>query len=123
MNFIPDIYNSMLSEFILILTILILSLFSMFYNVKYHKLSKWIAIVGITISLICLKFYQLEPIFYGFNEAIISDIFTVFIKALILISAFIIVLLSKKNVTRRNSTQYYYQVCSLHYMSFVQTIF
>ena len=102
MNFISDISNSMLSEFILVITILVLSAFSMFYTVRIHKLSKWIALTGIATALFSLKFLQLEPVFFSFNEAVISDTFTVFAKALILISAFIIVLLSKKNVTRRN---------------------
>lgn len=102
MNFILDISNSMLAELVLIITFLVLSVFSMFYNVKVHKLSKWIALAGIIFALVSLKFLQLEPVYYGFNESIISDTFTVFMKALILISAFIVVLLSKKNVTKRN---------------------
>ena len=74
----------------------------MFYNVRYHKASKWIALGGIGISLFSLKYLQLEPIYYAFKESLMSDTFTVFIKALILISSFVIILLSKKNVTRRN---------------------
>ncbi|MBR2525635.1 NADH-quinone oxidoreductase subunit N [bacterium] len=102
MNFISDVSNSMLSEFILFITIFILSVISMFYNLKFHKLSKWIALIGVSFSLFSLKFLQLEPIFYAFKESVISDTFTVFIKAVILITAFIIILLSKKNVTKRN---------------------
>lgn len=102
MNFILDISNSMLSEIVLIFTLIVLSIFSMFYNVKIHKISKWIALSGLVLALFALKFLQLEPVYYAFNESIMSDTFTVFIKALILISSFIIVLLSKKNVTKRN---------------------
>lgn len=102
MNFVSDISNSMLPEIFLIITLIILSVFSLFYNVKFHKLSKWIALSGIAASLFALKFLQMEPVYYAFNEAVISDTFTVFTKALILISAFIIILLSKKNVTKRN---------------------
>ena len=102
MGFITDIFNSLLSELFLLITLLILSIFSMFYNVKYHKISKWIAILGISLALVALKFLQLEPVYYSFSESIISDTFTVFVKALILISSFIVILLSKKNVTKRN---------------------
>ncbi len=102
MGFITDIFNSLLSEVCLLLTVFVLAIFSMFYNVKYHKISKWIALFGVSAALVSLKFLQLEPVYYSFSEAIISDTFTVFIKALILISSFIIILLSKKNVTKRN---------------------
>lgn len=102
MNIIQDISNSMLAEIILVLTIFVLSVCAMFYNVKFHKISKWIALIGSAIALFSLRFMQLEPIYYAFSEAAMSDTFTVFIKALILITAFIIILLSKKNVTRRN---------------------
>lgn len=102
MNLIMDISNSMLAELFLLITILILSVFAMFYNIKFHKVSKWIALIGVGIALVSLKSLQLEPIYYAFKDSLMSDTFTVFIKALILISAFIIILLSKKNVARRN---------------------
>lgn len=102
MSLILDISNSMLAEAVLLISFLILSVFSMFYNVRYHKLSKWIAVSGIAFALVSLKFLQLEPVYYAFNESIISDTFTVFVKALILFSSLIIILLSKKNVTKRN---------------------
>lgn len=102
MNWMSDILNSMLSEVVLLITIFVLSIFSFFYNVKIHKISKWIALLGILISLFCLKYLQLEPVYFSFREAILSDTFTVFVKAIILITSFMIILLSKKNVTRRN---------------------
>ncbi len=102
MNILSDIFNSMLPETILIFTVLILSVFSMFYTVEIHKLSKWIALTGIVAALFSLKYLQLEPVYYAFFESNISDTFTVFSKALVLISAFIVVLLSKKNVSKRN---------------------
>ena len=95
MNLILDISNSMLAEMFLLITIFVLSIFSMFYNVKFHKISKWIALSGVAVSLISLKFLQLEPIYYAFKESLMSDTFTVFIKALILISSFIIIFFSK----------------------------
>ncbi|MGN0017851.1 MAG: NADH-quinone oxidoreductase subunit N [Candidatus Gastranaerophilaceae bacterium] len=102
MNFISDISNSMLAEIIITATIFVLVILSMFYNVKFNKVSKWISLSGVGLSLISLKYLQLEPIYYAFNEAALSDTFTVFIKGLMLLSAFIIILLSQKNATQRN---------------------
>ena len=101
-NLLPDIFNAMLPEFLLFFTVFILVIFSAFYNVKFHKFSKWITISGIAAALYSLKFLQSEPIYYAFYESIMSDTFTIFIKALILVCSLIIVLLSKRNVTRRN---------------------
>lgn len=102
MNFLPDIFNSMLPEVILLFTVMLLVVFAIFYNVKFHKLSKWIAISGIVLSLFSLNYLQSEPIYYAFNESIMSDTFTIFSKALILVCSLIIILLSKNNVTKRN---------------------
>ena len=102
MNFLSDVYNAVLPEIILLITIFVLMFFSSFYNVKFHKLSKWIAITGVSLSLFSLNYLQSEPIYYAFHESIMSDTFTIFAKGLILISSLIIILLSKRNVTRRN---------------------
>ena len=113
MNLFLDISNSMLAELFLFITIMVLAIFSMFYNIRYHKISKWIALAGIGIALISLKFLQLEPIYYSFKDSLMSDTFTVFTKALILISSFIIILLSKKNVTRRNHKTFQFYALNL----------
>ncbi len=102
MNFLSDISNAMLPELMLLITVVVLVIFSAFYNVKFHKLSKWISIFGISAALYSLKYLQSEPIYYAFNESLMSDTFTIFTKALILVCSLIIVLLSKRNVTRRN---------------------
>ena len=102
MNFLSDISNAMLPELMLLITVVVLVIFSAFYNVKFHKLSKWISIFRISAALYSLKYLQSEPIYYAFNESLMSDTFTIFTKALILVCSLIIVLLSKRNVTRRN---------------------
>lgn len=102
MIFLQDIFNSMLPEIIILLTIFTVIIISMFYNVRFYKLSKWIALGGIVLALFSLQKLQLEPIYYAFNYNILSDTFTVFFKALILVAAIMIILLSKKNVSTRN---------------------
>ena len=102
MKIIADILNSMLPELFMLITIFVLAFISMFYNVKFNKASKWIALSGTIIALFSLNKLQIEPIYYAFSDNCISDIFTVFIKAFILISSLIVILLSKKNVSKRN---------------------
>lgn len=102
MIFMQDIFNSMLPEAIILITILIMIVISMFYNVKFYKISKWIALFGVVLALFSLQKLQLEPIYYAFSYNILSDTFTVFFKALILVTAIIVILLSKRNVSSRN---------------------
>lgn len=102
MNFLQDIFNSMLPEMIILGTIFVSIIISIFYNVKFYKASKWLALFGVVAALFSLQKLQLEPIYYAFNYNILSDTFTVFFKALVLVTSIIIILLSKKNVSTRN---------------------
>jgi len=64
---------------------------SMFLDMKFYKLSKWLTLFAIILAAgLCSK-VQMDPLVYGFKDAIISDNYTVFFKGLILISAFFIV--------------------------------
>lgn len=102
MNLIQDIFNAMLPENIILITTFVLIIISLFYNVRFYKLSKWLALGGVVIALFALQKLQLEPIYYAFNYNVLSDTFTVFFKALILVTSIIVILLSKKNVSTRN---------------------
>ena len=75
MKIIADILNSMLPELFMLITIFVLAFISMFYNVKFNKASKWIALSGTIIALFSLNKLQIEPIYYAFSDNCISDIF------------------------------------------------
>jgi len=59
MNFLQDIFNSMLPEMIILITIFALIIISMFYNVRFYKVSKWIALGGVVVALFSLQNLQL----------------------------------------------------------------
>ena len=72
MNLIQDIFNAMLPETIIIITTFVLIIISLFYNVRFYKLSKWLALGGVVIALFALQKLQLEPIYYAFNYNVLS---------------------------------------------------
>lgn len=99
MNTNFDILNIFVPNLILIITIgihIILSLFR--NNIKFYKSAKWISVSGLILSFISLFEVQFEPIYFAFSDAVVSTSYTVFMQALILISALICALLTKKNV-------------------------
>lgn len=103
MEFINNILNIMLPEMVIILFIFIQLLLSMFLDIKFYKLSKWLTVLGIFLATsLCTK-VQIEPLYHGFKNAIISDNYTVFFKGLILVSSFLIVFLTKKTITTRRA--------------------
>lgn len=95
MEFLNDTTNILLPEIIIIFFIILQVLLSMFLDIRYYKLAKWISVLGIFSSIGWLTKVQIEPIFYGFSNSIISDRYTLFFQCLILISSVLIIFLTK----------------------------
>ena len=108
MEFLHNIANIMLPEIAIVAFIFIQIILSTVLDVKFYKLSKWLTVLGIFIAISLCSKVQIEPIYLGFENAIISDIFTMFFKLLILISSFLIVFLTKKTIAsnRANAFQF-----------------
>lgn len=109
MEFIHNIANIALPEMMIILFIFIQIILSMTLDIKFYKLSKWLTVLGIFLATALCTKVNVEPIYFGFKNAVISDNYTLFFKGLILISAFLIVFLTKKTITTRrdNAFQFY----------------
>lgn len=108
MEFLQNTVNIMLPEIAIVLFIFIQIILSMFLDMKFYKLSKWLTVFGLFLSIALCTKVQIEPIYSGFKNAIISDSYTMFFKCLILISAFLIIFLTKKTIAghRSNSFQF-----------------
>lgn len=101
MEFINNIQNSLLPEFAILAFIFMQIIMAMFLDIKYYKLSKWFTVLGLfCATALCTK-VQIEPLYMAFKNSLISDEYTIFFKALILISSFLIVFLTKRTITTR----------------------
>ena len=84
-EFINMISTAYLPEFIIIVFVLINIFASLFFDTKFYKLSKWIALLGIVLAIGSTFYLQIEPEAYAFDGMFLSNIYTVFFKILILI--------------------------------------
>lgn len=113
MEFLKNITHIMLPETVLILFIFIQIILSMFLDIKFYKLSKWLTVFGIFLAAsLCTK-VQIEPLYYGFKNSILSDDYTLFFKILILISSFLIIFLTKKTITTRRESAFQFNALIL----------
>ena len=108
MEFLQNSLNIMLPEIALIVFIFVQVLLSLVLDAKFYKLSKWISVFGLFISIALCTKVQIEPLYTAFKNALISDSFTMLFKCLILISAFLIVFLTKRTIAsnRNNAFQF-----------------
>lgn len=113
MEFLHNIINIALPEMVIILFIFIQAILSLILDVKFYKLSKWLTVLCIFLAFsLCTK-VQFEPLYYGFKNAIISDKYILFFKALILISSFLIVFLTKRTIISRRSNAFQFNALFL----------
>lgn len=113
MEFLHNIKTIMLPEMVILLFIFLQIILSMFLDAKFYKLSKWITLFGLFLAAsLCTK-VQIEPLYYGFKNSIMSDNFTVFFKVLILVSSFLIVFLTKKTISSRRDNAFQFNVILL----------
>jgi len=111
MNSTSDIWNIFIPCLILLIVIFIQAIFAMIKNnIKFYKISKWISVIGIILAFMSLFDVQFEPIYFAFSDAIISNTYTIFMQALILISALICILLTKKTVSSRRNMAFKFHV-------------
>lgn len=113
MEFLNNIKHIMLPEMVILAFILLQLILSMTLDIKFYKLSKWFTVLGIFLATaVCTK-VQIDPIYYGFKNALISDDYTIFFKGLILVSSFLIVFLTKKTITTRRNNSFQFNALIL----------
>ena len=103
----------MLPEMALILFIFIQIVLSMTLDMKFHKLAKWLTVFALFLSTALCTKVQIEPIYSGFKNAIISDNYTIFFKGLILVSSFLIIFLTKRTITSRRDNAFQFSALVL----------
>lgn len=113
MEFLHNIKNIMLPEIIILGFIFIQIICSMVLDTKFYKLSKWFTVLGLFLATALCTYVQIEPIYYGFKNSILSDGYTVFFKGLIFISSFLIIFLTKKTITSRRDNAFQFNALIL----------
>lgn len=103
-----DIKGAFLQELSLIIFIIFNIILSLFFSKKFYKLSKWFALIAVTVTM-CSSFVKLSPDYhYAFHNAFLSNIYTVFFKNLILITVFFVILLSRNLIKQKRDKAFEY---------------
>ena len=114
MNFSVDIFNVFIPNLVIIAGILVqLILCLIKKNIRFYKSAKWITVGTLLVSLLSLFDVQFEPIYYAFSDSLISNTYTIFMQALILIAGTICVLLTKKTVVSRRNKAFQFHAIYL----------
>ena len=98
-----DIYTAFCQETVLIAGIFIYMLCALLFGKYFYKKSKWAAISVVIAVIISTLKVQVSPNYYAFNGAFISSFYVVFIKSMVLICTFFIILFSKNVVIKARS--------------------
>ena len=113
MEFLKDISNMMLPEMIILIFIFIQIILSMFLRKSFYKLSKWITILGIICAIGFCQNLEMEPVYYGFKDSVLSDGYVVFFKLLILLSSALIMFLTRKTIAAKRGNAFQFSAILL----------
>ncbi len=113
MEFFNDILNIMLPEFILVIFIMLQLILSIFLGKKHYKYSKWITLSAIISAIFLTLQIQIEPMYLGFKNSVISNFYTAFFKDLLLITSFLIVILTRKTISEVKEKAFQYNALIL----------
>ncbi|MDD3237698.1 MAG: NADH-quinone oxidoreductase subunit N [Candidatus Gastranaerophilales bacterium] len=108
MDLLLDIKTCFLQELALLVFIVLNIFLSLFFSKRFYKLSKWIALIAIVISIGASIFIPLSPVYYAFSNTFVSNIYTVFFKNLILITVFFVILLSRNMIKQKRNRAFEY---------------
>lgn len=95
---INDIFNILLPQISLGVSIILMLVLSMMLSPRQYKYARILSLIGIFISIALLTTVQTEPQYFGFKGSIMSDSYTLLFDFIILLCGFFVTLLTKKLV-------------------------
>lgn len=110
---INDIFNILLPQICLAGFILLQLLLSMFISPRFSRYARLVSAIGISLSIVLLTTVQTEPQYFGFQESIMSDSYTLLFQFVILLCGFFTVLLTRNLIRERKQNAYTLQAVLL----------
>lgn len=103
---IKDFFNIFLPQGCLIIFILSQLFLGMIATPRFYKFSRFLSLIGITLSALLLFTVQAEPQYFGFNLSVMSDSYTLLFQFVILLSAFFVTMLTKRLIKTLKQNSY-----------------
>lgn len=110
---INDFFNIMLPQGCLAFFIVLLLSLAMFITPRFYKYAKLISAFGISSSIVLLTTVQIEPQYFGFRNAIMSDSYTLLFHFIILLCGFWITLLTDDIINKFKQNSFTFQALLL----------
>lgn len=101
-----DIFNILLPQMSLGIFIILELILAIILSPKFYKYSRLISVIGIFISIALLTTVQTEPQYFGLQNSIMSDGYTLLFDFIILLCGFFVALLSKNLIKSSKSNAY-----------------
>ena len=108
-----DIYNILLPQISLIFFIFVEFFLAIFLNKEKYFLARPVSLVGIFLTIITLSTVQTEPQYFGLSNSIMSDNYTLLFHFIILLSGFLVVLLTKNLINSNKNNAFSIQALLL----------
>lgn len=93
-----DIFNILLPQIVLAGFIILQLILSIVIHPRKYKYSRLVSTIGIVLSIILLSTVQTEPQYFGFQNSIMSDSYTLLFDFVILVCGFLVALLSRNHI-------------------------
>ena len=103
---INDFFNIMIPFGCLGFFIILQIVLGMFISPRFHRFARHVSAIGICMSIVTLSTVQIEPQYFGFRNAIMSDSYTLLFQFVILMCGFFVVLLTKNLVNTMKGNAY-----------------
>ena len=101
-----DFFNILLRQGCLGFFIILQLFLGMFISPRLYKYARLVSSVGVSLSIVLLSTVQVEPQYFGFRNAIMSDSYTLLFHFVILLCGFFVVLLTKNLVSNMKKNAY-----------------
>ena len=108
-----DFLTIMLPQLGLLFFIVLQLVLSLFLSPRYYRMARWLSVVGISFSIVLLSLVQTEPQYFGLNNAVMSDSYTLLFHFMILVCGFFVVLLTKNLMSTIKQNAFSFQAIFL----------
>ena len=101
-----DFFNIFLPQGCLIFFIILQLILGLILSPRFYKYARIISATAVSLSAVLLSTVQVEPQYFGFRNAVMSDNYTLLFHFVILLCGFFVILLTKNLVSNTKKNAY-----------------
>ena len=110
---INDFFNILLPQGCLGLFVIIQLVCAMIISPRFYKVARFVSLTAVALSIALLSTVQVEPQYFGFRNAVMSDSYTLLFHFIILLCAFFVILLTENIAKTMKQNTFVFQAILL----------